>query len=249
MSEELKGKVALVTGASSGIGAATAKILAKNGASVVLVARREDRLQQIIKEIEDAGGRAISVVADVADEAQVKNAFDKAQQGLGRLDILVNNAGVMLLGPISGADTEEWRHMVNLNVLGLMYCTHAALPIMQAQKSGHIVNISSVAGRTAREGVGVYNATKWAVGAFSESLRQEVSRDRIRVSIIEPGVVETELQTHISDEKMKRQMEEMTRGMQPLQSDDIARTILYAVSQPQHVNVNEILIRPLQQER
>lgn len=249
MSEELKGKVALVTGASSGIGESTAKLLAKNGARVVLVARREDRLQRITKEIEDAGGRAISVVADVADEAQVKNAFDKAQQGFGRLDILVNNAGVMLLGPISGADTEEWRRMVNLNVLGLMYCTHAALPIMQAQKSGHIVNISSVAGRTAREGVGVYNATKWAVGAFSESLRQEVSRDRIRVSIIEPGVVETELQTHISDEKMKRQMEEMTRGMQPLQSDDIARTILYAVSQPQHVNVNEILIRPLQQER
>lgn len=249
MSEELKGKVALVTGASSGIGEATAKLLAKNGARVVLVARREDRLQQIIKEIEDAGGRAISVVADVADEAQVKNAFDKAHQEFGRLDILVNNAGVMLLGPISGADTEEWRRMVNLNVLGLMYCTHAALPTMQAQKSGHIVNISSVAGRTAREGAGVYNATKWAVGAFSESLRQEVSRDRIRVSIIEPGVVETELQTHISDEKMKRQMEEMTRGMQPLQSDDIARTILYAVSQPQHVNVNEILIRPLQQER
>lgn len=249
MSEELKGKVALVTGASSGIGEATAKLLAKNGARVALVARREDRLQQIIKEIEDAGGRAISVVADVADEAQVKNAFDKAHQEFGRLDILVNNAGVMLLGPISGADTKEWRRMVNLNVLGLMYCTHAALPTMQAQKSGHIVNISSVAGRTAREGAGVYNATKWAVGAFSESLRQEVSRDKIRVSIIEPGVVETELQTHISDEKMKRQMEEMTRAMQPLQSDDIARTILYAVSQPQHVNVNEILIRPLQQER
>jgi NADP-dependent 3-hydroxy acid dehydrogenase YdfG len=249
MSEELKGKVAFVTGASSGIGEATARMLASEGVHVALVARREERLQQLAQEIGANGGRALPLVADVEDETQVRQAVKQAHQEFGRLDILVNNAGVMLLGPIAGADTEEWRRMVNLNVLGLMYCTHAALPLMQAQKSGHIVNISSVAGRTAREGVGVYNATKWAVGAFSESLRQEVSRDKIRVSIIEPGVVETELQMHISDEKMKQQMEEMTRSMMPLQSDDIARTILYAVSQPQHVNVNEILIRPLQQER
>lgn len=249
MSEELKGKVAFVTGASSGIGEATARMLAAEGVHVAIVARREERLHKLAQGIEAKGGRTLPLVADVADEAQVRQSVEQAHREFGRLDILVNNAGVMLLGSIAGADTEEWRRMVNLNVLGLMYCTHAALPMMQAQKSGHIVNISSVAGRTAREGVGVYNATKWAVGAFSESLRQEVSRDKIRVSIIEPGVVETELQMHISDEKMKQQMEEMTRSMMPLQSDDIARTILYAVSQPQHVNVNEILIRPLQQER
>lgn len=250
MSKELTGKVALVTGASSGIGEATAKMLAKNGASVALVARREDRLQQIAKEINESsesGGRAIWVVADVADEAQVKAAFEKAQAGLGGLDIVVNNAGVMLLGPISGADTEDWRRMINLNVLGLMYCTHAALPFLQAQKSGHIVNISSTAGRTVREGVGVYNASKWAVGAFSESLRQEIYKDNIRVTIIEPGIVATELQSHITHEASKQEIQAKTKTIQPLQSDDIARAILYAVTQPPHVNVNEILVRPTEQ--
>lgn len=247
MSEESKGKVAFVTGASSGIGEATARMLAKNGAFVALVARREERLQQIESEINASGGRAISIVADIADEAQVQAAIEKAHAELGGLDIVVNNAGVMLLGPISGADTEDWRRMIDLNVLGLMYCTHAALPILQSQKSGHIVNISSTAGRTVREGVGVYNATKWAVGAFSESLRQEIYRDNIRVTIIEPGIVATELQSHITHEASKAQIQATTQKMQPLQSDDIARAILYAVTQPNHVNVNEILVRPTEQ--
>ncbi len=247
MSEELKGKVALVTGASSGIGAATAKLLAKNGARVVLVARREDRLQQITTEIEDAGGRAISVVADVADEAQVKNAFDRAQQEFGRLDIAVNNAGLMLWGPILNANTEDWRRMINLNVLGLMYCTHAALPLMKQNGSGHIVNVSSVAGRTAREGVGAYNASKWAVGGFSESLRQEARKLNIRVTIIEPGVVDTELTQHMTNEQAKKDATEFYASMKGLESEDIARSILYAVTQPPHVNVNEILVRPLEQ--
>ncbi len=247
MSEELKSKVALVTGASSGIGEATAKLLAKNGASVVLVARREDRLQQIVQEIEAAGGRAISVVADVADEAQAKSAFDKAHQEFGRLDIAVNNAGVMLWGPILNANTEDWRRMINLNVLGLMYCTHAALPLMQQNGSGHIVNVSSVAGRTAREGVGVYNASKWAVGGFSESLRQEVRKLNIRVTIIEPGVVDTELTQHMTNEQAQKDVHALYTSMKGLESEDIARSILYAVTQPSHVNVNEILVRPLEQ--
>ncbi len=247
MSEELKGKIAFVTGASSGIGEATARMLAQHGASVALVARREERLQQIAQEINASGGRAISLVADVADEVQVKTAFEKAHTELGGLDIVVNNAGVMLLSPIANADTEDWRRMIGLNVLGLMYCTHAALPFLQAQKSGHIVNISSTAGRTVREGVGVYNATKWAVGAFSESLRQEIYRDNIRVTIIEPGIVATELQSHITHQQSKEQIQATTQKMQPLQSDDIARAILYAVTQPNHVNVNEILVRPTEQ--
>jgi NADP-dependent 3-hydroxy acid dehydrogenase YdfG len=207
MTSTLTGKVALVTGASSGIGEATALALAAAGAQVAGAARRTDRLNALIKRITDAGGQAIALHADVADETQVRTMVRTAYERWGRLDILVNNAGVMLLGPIEGAQTEDWRRMVNINLLGLMYATHAALPLMREQGGGHIVNMSSVAGRTVRAGRAVYNATKWGVGAFSEALRQEVSRHHIRVTIIEPGPVETELTEHITDPETKEEVQ------------------------------------------
>ncbi len=246
---KLDGKVAIVTGASSGIGEATALALAAEGARVAAVARRADRLEALTKRIADSGGQAIPLVADVTDESQIHEFVNKTNAQWGRVDILVNNAGVMLLGLIDGANTEDWRRMFDINVLGLMYATHAVLPIMKQQGEGHIVNISSVAGRTARVGSGVYNATKWGVGAFSEALRQEVYKDKIRVTIIEPGAVATELPQHITDPRAKEQIQAFVQSMTPLESEDIAAAIAYAVTQPPHVNVNEILIRPTGQER
>ncbi len=188
-------------------------------------------------------------MADIADEAQANDIVNRTVGRWGRLDILVNNAGVMLLGKIAHANTEDWRRMININVLGLMYTTRAALTVMQGQKSGHIVNISSVAGRTARVGSGAYNITKWGVVAFSEALRQEVLADNIRVTVIEPGAVATELQSHITDPEARRQTEEWIRSITPLQGEDIANAIVYAVTQPQYVDINETLIRPSQQAR
>ena len=249
MTGKLSGKTALVTGASSGIGEATALALAAEGAAVAISGRRTDRLEALARRIAAGGGTAKAITADVAAEDQAREMVAEANAALGRLDILVNNAGVMLLGPIAHADTEDWRRMIETNVLGLMYATHAALPLMRAQNSGHIVNISSVAGRTARAGSGVYNASKWGVGAFSESLRQEVCRDKIRVTIIEPGAVDTELTGHITNAEAKQQAQDFYGSMTALQSEDIAAAIVYAVTQPPRVNVNEILIRPTDQER
>lgn len=249
MAGKLDGKVAIITGASSGIGEATALALAAEGAHVAIAARRSERLNTLAKHIEDGGGKALAIVADITEETQARNLLQKAKAELGRVDILVNNAGVALLGPIEGADTSDWRRMIDINVLGLMYATHAALPIMKEQGAGHIVNISSVAGRIARAGVGVYNVTKWGVNAFSEALRQEVSKDNIRVTIIEPGMVDTEIHDHITNPTAKQQSLERLQSMTPLQSEDIAAAIVYAVTQPQRVNVNEILIRPTDQER
>ena len=246
---KLDGKTALVTGATSGIGEATALALAAEGASVTVSGRRTDRLDALVQRIAGSGGRALAVTADVSSEDEAREMVLAANTKFGRIDILVNNAGVMLLGPIGSADTEDWRRMMETNVMGLMYATHAALPLMKAQGSGHIVNISSVAGRTARAGSGVYNASKWGVGAFSESLRQEVCKDKIRVTIIEPGAVATELTQHITNPEVKKQTEEFYGSMTALESEDIAAAILYAVTQPPRVNVNEILIRPTDQER
>src|SRR3954454_5033142 len=239
-------RVAVITGASSGIGEATAKLLSKEGYAVVLAARREDRIKALAEEIGDG---ALAVATDVSDEASSNALIQAAKKEFGRVDVLVNNAGVMLLGPITGADTEHWRRMVDVNVLGLMYCTHAALPIMQEQGSGHIVNVSSVAGRVARLGSGVYNATKWGVGAFSESLRQEALNYGVRVTIVEPGFVDTELQGHnelpVVVETIKKSMEEIGKV---LEADDIANAIVYAVQQPEHVSINEVLVRPTKQQ-
>jgi NADP-dependent 3-hydroxy acid dehydrogenase YdfG len=242
---KLAGKVALVTGASSGIGRATALALAGAGARVAAVARRADRLQSLVSDI----GRdsAVAVEADVTDEAAIKRAVADVHARWGRLDVLVNNAGVMLLGPIENADTEDWRRMMDTNVLGLMYATHAALPIMRAQGSGDVVNISSTAGRTARAGVGAYNASKWAVNAVSEALRQECVPHRIRVTVIEPGIVATELREHITNPAAKADIEQRAQSLTQLEPEDVAAAILYAVSQPAHVCVNEILMRPTEQ--
>lgn len=245
----ISGKVAIVTGASSGIGEATAVALAAAGAKVVIAARRGDRLQNLSQRIQQSGGEVLALTVDVADEAQVRDLVAKTQNQWGRIDILVNNAGVMLLGMIDGANTEDWRRMMNINVLGLMYATHAVLPIMKSQGEGHIVNVSSVAGRVANAGSGVYNASKWAVNAFSEALRKEVYQNSIRVTIIEPGLVATELPQHITDSGAKERAAGFYGSLKNLESEDIAGAIVYAVTQPPHVNVNEILIRPTEQER
>ncbi|HCF27655.1 MAG TPA: oxidoreductase [Cyanobacteria bacterium UBA11049] len=245
----LNQKVAIVTGASSGIGEATAIALAAAGAKVAIAARRSERLETLSQRIQQNGGEALPITADVANEAQVQEMVSATKDKWGRVDILVNNAGVMLLGPIYEANTEDWRRMIDVNVLGLMYATHAILPLMKAQGEGHIVNISSVAGRVANAGTGVYNATKWAVGAFSESLRKEVHKDKIRVTIIEPGLVATELPQHITNSEAKERAKAFYESVRSLDSEDIAAAIVYAVTQPPHVNVNEILIRPTEQER
>ena len=245
----MKQKVAIVTGASSGIGEATAIALAAAGAKVAFAARRSERLETLTQRIQQNGGEALPITADVANEAQVQDMVSATKDKWGRVDILVNNAGVMLLGPVYQANTEDWRRMFDVNVLGLMYATHAILPLMKAQGEGHIVNISSVAGRVANAGTGVYNATKWAVGAFSESLRKEVYKDKIRVTIIEPGLVATELPQHITNSEAKERAKAFYESVRSLDSEDIAAAIVYAVTQPPHVNVNEILIRPTEQER
>ncbi|MGY1695930.1 MULTISPECIES: SDR family NAD(P)-dependent oxidoreductase [unclassified Geodermatophilus] len=245
----LSGRVALVTGASSGIGEATAVALARAGAAVAVGARRADRLAALAERLRGEGARVLALDLDVTDEASCRDAVTRTRADLGGLDVLVNNAGVMLLGTIVGADVEDWRRMVSTNVLGLMYTTHAAIDGMLEQGSGDVVNVSSVAGRTARRGAGVYNASKWAVNAFSESLRQEVTTRGVRVSLVEPGAVATELTDHITQPEAKAATQQMVGGMTPLQAEDVARAIVYVVSQPRHVAVNEVLVRPTDQER
>jgi NADP-dependent 3-hydroxy acid dehydrogenase YdfG len=245
----LDGKVALVTGASSGIGEATALALAEAGAAVAIGARRADRLDALASKLRDGGRRALQLPLDVTDEQACRDAVARTRDELGGLDVLVNNAGVMLLGTIVGADPDDWRRMISTNVLGLMYMTSAAIDGMVEQGSGDIVNISSVAGRTARKGAGVYNASKWAVNAFSESLRQEVTTRGVRISLVEPGAVDTELRTHITQEEARSTAEQFAGQIRQLQSEDIARAILYVVTQPPHVAVNEVLVRPTDQER
>jgi len=252
MTERLDGTVALVTGASSGIGEATAVALAESGAQVAVAARRVDRLEALADRI----GRDTVLVlgTDVTDEVQVRDMVDQTVARFGRLDTLVNNAGVMLLGPIVDAPVAEWRRMVELNLLGLLYCTHAALPHLLSaaeQDPRHvadIVNVSSVAGRVARLNSGVYNATKFGVGAFSESLRQEVTSRHVRVTVVEPGAVATELATHLRPEVLEGMM--ATFGpMEILRPEDIADSIAFAVSRPRRMAVNEVLVRPTEQER
>ncbi|MGY1593409.1 SDR family NAD(P)-dependent oxidoreductase [Geodermatophilus sp. SYSU D00708] len=245
----LEGRVALVTGASSGIGEATAVALAEAGAAVAIGARRRDRLDALAGKLRDAGARVLPLDLDVTDEASCADAVRRTREELGGLDVLVNNAGVMLLGTIVGADPEDWRRMVQTNVMGVLYMTHAVIDGMLEQGSGDVVNISSVAGRTARKGAGVYNASKWAVNAFSESLRQEVTARGVRISLVEPGAVATELSSHITQPEALEASRQMAASMRTLQADDVARAIVYVVTQPPHVAVNEVLVRPTDQER
>ena len=253
MAARLDGTVALVTGASSGIGAATALALVEEGAAVALVARRTDRLEALQRQITEAGGRALTITADVTDEAQAREAVASTVNEFGRLDTVVNNAGLMLLGPIVDADTIEWQRMVNLNLLGLMYVAHASIPHLlkaaddSSRRVADLVNISSVAGRTVRKGSGAYNATKHAVGAFSEALRLEVTAKHLRVSLIEPGAVDTELRTHNRPE-IQAGMTQRFGTMDLLQAEDIADAVSYIVTRPRHVAINEILVRPTEQD-
>lgn len=220
---------------------------------MALVARRADRLEHLGGEIAAAGGTALPIEADVSAREQAQGAVGWTVEELGRLDVLVNNAGVMLLGPIVEAPLEEWERMVQVNLLGLLHTTHAAVPhLLEAADKGprnvaDVVNISSVAGRVARRGSGVYNATKHGVGAFSESLRQEVTRRHVRVALVEPGAVATELQGHNRPE-VRGEIEKRFEDMEVLQAEDIADAIAYAVTRPRHVAVNEILVRPTEQE-
>jgi len=254
MARILDGTVALVTGASSGIGEATARALAAHGAAVAIAARRVERLEALAGTIEGDGGRALPIELDATDQEQAIAAVDRTVAELGRLDIVINNAGVMLLGPVVDAPTEEWDRMVAINVNGLLYVAHAALPhLLEAAEDGvrgvaDLVNISSVAGRRATTGSGVYNATKFAVNAFTEALRQEVTQRHVRVSVVEPGAVATELSSHNRPE-IREAIGRNFGDVERLQAADVADAIGYIVTRAQHVAINELLIRPTEQVR
>ncbi|MFE1313109.1 SDR family NAD(P)-dependent oxidoreductase [Streptomyces sp. NPDC058755] len=252
MTRRLEGTVALVTGASSGIGHATALELAREGASVAVVGRREDRLTDLAAEISNAGGKALVVPADITTAEAAAEAVERTVNGLGRLDTLVNNAGLMLLGPAPSADLNDWRRMIDINLMGLMYTAHAAVPHLvkaaaeQPRQVADIVNIGSLAGRNAYAMSAVYSATKFGVGAFSEALRQELARQHVRVSVIEPGSVDTELRTHNPD-VIQQHIVAALGDIERLQSQDIADTVGYIVTRPRHVAVAELLVRPTEQ--
>ncbi|MFF1603392.1 SDR family NAD(P)-dependent oxidoreductase [Streptomyces mirabilis] len=253
MPSTLTGTVALVTGASSGIGAATARRLAEDGASVALVARRKGRLNDLAAGIEKAGGTALVVEADITDRTQAEAAVQQAVEHFGRLDILVNNAGLMLLGPVVGADVDEWERMLAVNVQGLLHTTHAALPhLLKAAEDGprkvaDIVNISSIAGRVAWNGYGVYNLTKFGVNGFTESLRQEVTQRHVRVGVLEPGGVDTELGSHNKPEIQGAMITPFYKATEVLTPDDIADGVAYMVTRPRHASIGELWIMPTDQ--
>ena len=245
----IKGKVAIVTGGSSGIGYATALALSRAGARVAAGARRTDRLESLKKEIESSGGEAMVQALDVTKKSECDAFVDAVVKKWGTVDILVNNAGLMPLSFFKNMKVDEWDRMIDVNIKGVLYCTAAAVPHMMAKKSGHIVNISSIAGRVVFPAGSVYCATKHAVTAFSEGLRQELSaRSNIRVTCIEPGVVDTDLNDTITDASLQKFVE-AAKQMQALHADDIANAIVFAVDSPAHMNVNEIMVRPTAQER
>jgi NADP-dependent 3-hydroxy acid dehydrogenase YdfG len=250
----LTGSVALVTGASSGIGEATAESLAALGAKVALAARRADRLEALAGRITDAGGTALVVEADVTGREAAEGAVQRTVDELGSLDIVINNAGVMLLGPIADAPIEEWERMISLNVMGAMYVAKAALPHLLASAEdgprhvADLVNISSVAGRVVRSGSGVYNASKHALGAFSEGLRQEFTARGLRSSLVEPGATATELAGH-NREEVQVGLRQRFSGMTRLEAQDIADVITFIVTRSRHMAINEVLVRPTDQEQ
>jgi NADP-dependent 3-hydroxy acid dehydrogenase YdfG len=245
----LEKKVAIVTGASSGIGYATSLTLSKAGVKVAVGARRIDRLEELEKQIIKNNGEIFIQKLDVTSKSNCDSLADAVVKRWGKVDILVNNAGLMPLSYFKNGKVEEWEQMIDVNIKGVLYCTYAVIPYMLEKKSGHIVNLSSVAGRIVFAGGSVYCATKYAITAFSEGLRKELSpKYNIRITCIEPGAVSTELLESITDESMTGFIQ-ATMNMDTLQSEDIATAILYAIQAPNHVNVNEILIRPTAQER
>jgi NADP-dependent 3-hydroxy acid dehydrogenase YdfG len=239
-------KVVVITGASSGIGEATARYLAAKGATIALAARRVDRLQKIVSEIEAAGGKAKPFAVDVTDKAQVDKLIAEVLAAFGRLDVLINNAGLMAIAPMAQARTEEWDRMIDINVKGLLYGIAAALPVFEKQQSGHFINIASVAGlKVFSPGGAVYSGTKHAVRAISEGLRQEVG-GKIRTTVVSPGAVASELKYGSGDEASRRGIVEFYK--QEIPAESIARAIAYAIEQPAEVDVNEIVVRPTVQE-
>lgn len=242
--KRLSGRVVLVTGASSGIGEGTALAVAAEGASVVAAGRRADRVAGLVKRIETAGGDGFALGLDVTDPAQVSDGIERIRERYGRLDGLVNSAGVMLSAKVADADPDDWREMVEINLLGLMLVTRAVLPLMKEHGGGDIFNISSISARLANAGSPAYAATKAGLGAFNESLRKETFRDGIRVTLVMPGIVETELFTHIKDEATRERFGSMMKQLTPLQPADIANAIVYAMAQPPHVSINELVMRP-----
>lgn len=239
---QLDGRKILITGASSGIGEATAEAIVAEGGAVALGARRKDKLDELAGRLD---GAAYAIEADIGKEDEADDLVAQASERMGGLDGLVNNAGVMLLGLMQGADTAEWRRMVDVNILGLLYCTNAALPVIRDGGGGDIVNVSSVAGRSAAMGAAVYNFTKFGVVGFSEALRQEGAHIGVRVTCVEPGFVDTELQGHNENPMVVEQIEKMREATgKVLESADIANAIVYALAQPKHVSINEILVRP-----
>jgi NADP-dependent 3-hydroxy acid dehydrogenase YdfG len=252
MTSKLTGTTALVTGASSGIGAATARQLAELGAAVALVARREDRLEALAGDIEKAGGTALVLAADITNRAQAEAVVQQTVERLGRLDILVNNAGLMLLGPVVDADVDEWEQMIAVNQQGLLYMTKAALPHLQKaagdelRQVADIVNVSSIAGRTAFPNMGVYNMTKFGLNGFSEALRQELTSNHVRVGVLEPGKVDTELDSHNTDAVIS-EIEANYGHLRMLDPEDIADGITYMVTRPRHAAISELWVMPTEQ--
>jgi clavulanate-9-aldehyde reducatase len=244
---ELRGATALVTGASSGIGEAVARQMAEQGVRVALVGRRADRLEALQQAIAKGGGEVLAITGDIADPSQIGQIADAAHKALGRIDILVNNAGIMPLGTVENTDPAVTRAVFDTNVLGLAAMTHAVLPGMLARGQGDIVNLASVVARVARPGGAAYSASKFAVAGYSEALRQEVCGRGIRVMVIEPGIVETELADKVGDDKSRQAIKERIATMRPLQAQDVARLIVFALAQPRHVTLGEILIRSTDQ--
>jgi NADP-dependent 3-hydroxy acid dehydrogenase YdfG len=252
MTQRLAGTVALVTGASSGIGEATALALAAEGATVAVLARRRDRLTDLTGRIADAGGSALVVEADITDPGAATAAVERVVGELGRLDIVVNNAGAITIGPAAEASTDDWDKMLAINIHGLLYITRASLPHLVAaatdspRRVADLINISSTGGRIARPNNSIYSLSKFGVGAFTESVRQEMIDKRVRVSVVEPGRVATEIATHLP-ENVQAAMDAQSAEMELLQPADIADAITYVVTRPRHVAINEILIRAAEQ--
>jgi len=247
MSSTIDGKVVVITGASSGLGEATARLFSERGASVVLGARRVDRLRSLVEELTWRGGKALAVATDVTDRAQVEALVEAAVQAHGRIDVMINNAGLMPQAPLDRLKVDEWDRMIDVNLKGVLYGIAAALPHMQRQKAGHIVNVSSVAGHKVGPGFAVYAATKHAVRALSEGLRQEVKPYNIRTTVISPGAVATELPDSVTDPDVAERIRAFYARV-AIPADSFARMVAFAIAQPEEVDVNEILFRPTAQE-
>lgn len=247
MDKNIDGKVVVITGASSGIGEVAARHLAAQGASVVLGARRENRIEAIAAAIKDAGGKAIAVPTDVTRRDDLVRLVETAVDAYGRIDVLINNAGVMPLSPVERLKIDEWDQMIDVNLKGVLYGVAAALPHMTAQKSGHIINLSSVAGHKLFPGSAVYSATKFGVRAFSEGLRQELKPYNIRTTNISPGAVQTELLDHISEADIQKANQDFV-GAVGVPADSFARIVAFVIAQPEELDVNEVIFRPTAQE-